>query len=118
VGITGVRQKIGAVFQRCVEILDRRPELPNLVLRAWVEHEDEDVEPLPVPKSVIDFLTSLVNDASSQSELSSRHRTELMNVMRTMMWGISIITLTGADQVASTVEGLKRIIDGSLFIAT
>ncbi|MFT3855300.1 MAG: TetR/AcrR family transcriptional regulator [Ilumatobacteraceae bacterium] len=113
-GVTGAREQIAAVLNRSLLLARERTDLMDLVIRAWVEHDD-DTEPLPIPPAVLDFLQGLVDRGARNGEIRPAHRAELMNMVRAMLWGIGILSLIDSDRIETTIDGLKRVIDGTLF---
>ena len=109
-----LRDRLVALVDRALDLAHRRTELMNFILRAWVEHDDDENAPLPIPRSVLEFLDGLADDAIRRGELGADDRVGLQNVFRAIMWGIGAIALTGQANVAPTVEGLKRLVLGTL----
>ena len=115
-GIDALRDRLVALVDRAEDLAHRRTELMNFILRAWVEHDDDGSAPLPIPTSVLAFLDELADDAIRRGELGADDRVHLQNVYRAIMWGIGAIALTGQANVAPTVDGLKRLVLGTLLV--
>jgi hypothetical protein len=91
-----------------------RPEIQRMVLRAWVEHIERESLPLPIPARVTGFLDRLVDDGIRRREIQRRHADDLRDLYRTMMWGISAVAPTRADDIASVISGLKSLLRDEL----
>jgi hypothetical protein len=94
----------------------RAPAVPNLILRAWVEHQTVNGEPLPEPESARRFIRQLVDDACRNGEISAADRREVYNVFRAAGWGLVAIGLTGTDHLDHAAAGMKRVLKGTMFV--
>jgi hypothetical protein len=56
----------------------------------------------------------LADDAIRRGEISRRHRRDLMDLYRSLIWGASAVALSGVDEVESVISGLKRLIRDEL----
>jgi AcrR family transcriptional regulator len=114
--VAGLRPRLLALLDCALELHTHTPELQQMILRAWVEHADADADPLPIPPVVTEFLTGIVAEAVARGELDPEDGQALMDVFRCMMWGIMTIALTRPEAPASAVEGLKRVLEGTLIL--
>jgi AcrR family transcriptional regulator len=115
---TGVRDRLVAVLRRDLELIEREPQLMDFVLRAWIEHADDGAADLPIPDAVHRFVDRLADDAIQSGEIDEDQRSRLLSVYRSMLWGISAISLTGRGNAEPAVQGFIQLVEGSLFSAT
>jgi AcrR family transcriptional regulator len=113
-GVDGIVERLESILDSMVVLLVERRQVPILVLRAWIEHLDADSVPLPIPPRVLAFIERLADDAARRGEISRRHRRELMDVYRALVWGVMAVALPGMDDVASSIAGLKRLLRDEL----
>lgn len=111
----GVRERLVAVLRRSLSLTEEQPQLMNFVLRAWTEHSDDDAADLPIPDAVRRFVDRLADDAIRAGEIGAEQRAQLLSVYRSMLWGISAISLTGRDNAEPAVEGFIQLVEGTLF---
>jgi AcrR family transcriptional regulator len=110
VGVPGVIDRLEAVLDRSSQLMEARPALQLMVLRAWVEHIDHQSLPLPIPPRVSSFLDTLVRDAVARGEIDADRGDELRDVYRTMMWGVSAVAPTRMDDIPLAIAGLKLML--------
>lgn len=111
--VSGVRRKVIAILDSTQARSVTAPDIGMFLLRAWVERNAADQEPLPVPQEVIDFYDSIAADGVRTGELSPEQAPQIIDAIRCMTWGISAIAVTGraAD---NGVEGMKLFVTGAL----
>ena len=79
-GIDGLIDRLEAVLDRAGELMVERPEIQGMVLRAWVEHIDQESLPLPIPPRVPAFLDRLVHDAVRRREIDRRRSDDVRDL--------------------------------------
>ncbi|WP_166741811.1 TetR/AcrR family transcriptional regulator [Cumulibacter soli] len=104
-----VRSRMVAVIERNYERSFSKPQVMNFVLRAWVEHNAEDQQPLPVPDYVGELYDAIIGDGVENGEVSAGGAQRVIDALRCMQWGISALAVTGRSP-KEAVEGLKAFV--------
>jgi AcrR family transcriptional regulator len=112
-GLETVREKVVAILDSMSGRAATAAEVGLFLLRAWVERNAEDQEPLPIPQEVLDFYDGIARAGVASGELADDQGPQIIDAIRCMTWGISAIALTGRQPVDG-VEGMKLFVLGAL----
>lgn len=112
-GLTTVRDKVVAILDSAHARSVSAPDVGLFLLRAWVERNAEDQEPLPVPQEVLDFYGAIASEGVASGELTEDQVPQVIDAIRCMTWGISAITVTGRQPIDG-VNGMKLFVTGAL----
>ena len=108
-----VRQKVVAILDATQARSVSAPDVGLFLLRAWVERNAADQEPLPIPQEVLDFYDSIARDGIASGELTPAQGQQVIDAIRCMTWGVSAIAVTGRLP-DDGVEGMKLFVTGAL----
>ena len=117
-GVDTLRGRLLATLERTRLVAKRSPATLHLIVRAWVEHQDVNGEPMPPSASAIRFVQRIVDDAHRAGEIDRTDRRQVSDVFRAVGWGTIAIGLTGGDHLNHAVAGIRRVLEGTLFVSS
>ncbi|MFV0532853.1 MAG: TetR/AcrR family transcriptional regulator [Cumulibacter sp.] len=90
-----------------------KPDVGVFILRAWVERNAEQQEPMPVTQEILDFYDSIAQIGIRSGEVTEQTAPQAVDSIRCMLWGVSAISVTGRSPYDG-VEGMKLFVAGEV----
>jgi AcrR family transcriptional regulator len=98
--------QLRVVLRTQINLLARSVPAPLIVARAWVDHALDGTPSVPVESSSRVLIDALVDGAVVRGEIRPEEVTIWRPLVRTMMWGVTMLHLTGAYPAETVIEGV------------
>ena len=111
-GKASLREETVALLRSAARLIESRPELTVLALRAQTDLGPRHLAELSAPIAG-DVLSGMVARAIGRGELREEERGSFLLVLQSLLWGLSIVGRDGQSPKA-TLAALETLLDGQL----
>jgi AcrR family transcriptional regulator len=114
VGRLTLADEIGAILDRSLEIMKRRPAITDLLLRGNVDWSHPELRGMTrrPPRRVARFHGGVVQRAVERGEVAAAEASMLERLIVTLLWGLSHAGRESDEAGALAVEGLQGLVEG------
>jgi AcrR family transcriptional regulator len=109
-------EEIGAILDRSLDIMKRRPGITDLLLRGSVDWSHPELHGMTrrPPRRVARFHGAIAQRAVERGEISASEAPMLERLIVTLLWGLSHAGRESDEAGVTAVDGLKRLLGGRL----
>jgi AcrR family transcriptional regulator len=101
-----LEEQLRALLTANVHLIDKAEPAPLFIARAWVDHPLDGTPSVPVESSARVMIDALVDAAIERGELPADEVDLWRPLVRAMVWGVTMVHLTGAYPADTVIDGL------------
>lgn len=106
--------ELNATLERAALVMETRQTMIAFISKSSAELSHRELRPLPQPVPWERFRDGMVRRAIERGELTEADAKLFHRVFATLLWGLSSVGLRDAAARAECIEGLKRLLAGTL----
>lgn len=113
-GCASLRAELDAVLTHTQRVMTSRPAITKLVARAWTDFDHPELQPLPAPVAFQALMAGMTQRAVERGELALSDARRFDVLFASVMWGISMMGMDNESALRTSIEGFRRLFDGTL----